>query len=317
MVQAMTLYLKYRPQDLSEVYGNEQTKDAISAMLRDPEERPHSFLLHGPTGCGKTTIGRIIAQTLECVGMDLTEVDSADFRGIDTVREIRKRSYLKPLESPCRVWIIDECHKMTNDAQNALLKILEDTPSHVYFILCTTEPQKLLKTIRGRCSQFQLNPLEDKELRDLLREVVKAEGEQLTGGIYKQIIQDSLGHPRNALQILDQVLRVEPEARLEMARRSAEEQSEAIELCRALLRGGGWDSVKKVLASLAEQKQDPESIRRLVLAYCNSVLTKEWNPTAGLIMSQFIYPFYDTGFPGLTHACFTVLREWDRENPPF
>ena len=300
----MTLYLKYRPQTFEEVIGNENIISAISEMVK--KECPHSILLHGATGCGKTTIGRIIAKELDCKGYDLREVDSADFRGIDTVREIRKQSQFRPLESTCRVWIIDECHKMTNDAQNALLKILEDTPKHVYFILCTTEPQKLLPTIKGRCSQFQVNLLSEKEMFRLLKNIVKAEEETITKNIYEQIIQDSVGHPRNALQILDQVLRVDTEKRLEIAKKSAVEQSQSIELCRALLKNEGWKSISSILRGL--QEQDPESIRRLVLGYCNSILLKSENDRAGLIMEEFIEPFYNTGWPGLTFACYSILK---------
>jgi len=300
----MSLYLKYRPPTFEDIYGNENVVTVLQNLLKN--DPPHAYLLHGPTGCGKTTIGRIIAQELECTGMDLKEVDSADFRGIDTIRAIRHQAQYKSIESPVRVWIIDECHKLTNDAQNALLKILEDTPSHVYFILCTTDPQKLLKTIRGRCSEFQVNPLADSELLNLLREVVRAEGEVLHKRVYDQICQDSLGHPRNALQILEQVLSVEPDQRLETAKKTAEETSQSIELCRALIRDDKWGSIAKILSGL--QEQDPESIRRHVLGYCKSVLLKEANDQAGLIMENFIRPFYDSGFSGVLLACYSVTK---------
>jgi DNA polymerase-3 subunit gamma/tau len=165
----MTLYIKHRPTDLIGVKGNEDVVEALKNMLLNKESCPHSFLLSGPTGCGKTTLARIIAAELGCFGSDYKEIDSADFRGIDTIREIGKQCMYKPLESSCRVFVIDECHKMTNDAQNAFLKRLEDTPKHVYFILCTTDPSKLIPTIRGRCSQFQVKPLSEKVLLRLLK----------------------------------------------------------------------------------------------------------------------------------------------------
>src|SRR5690606_35672662 len=155
----------------------------------------------------------------------INAIDPADFRGIDTIREIRKQSGFQPLESTCRVWILDECHRLTNDSQSALLKILEDTPKHAYFVLCTTDPQKLLPTIRGRCADYQVRPLSEQQMRILLRRVVKAEGESLERKVYDQIVQDSMGHPRNALQILNQVLAVSPEKRLTVAKRAAEAQS--------------------------------------------------------------------------------------------
>lgn len=301
-----TLYLKYRPSSLEEVLGNTEIVEALDSMLSNKEKCPHSFLLAGPTGCGKTTIGRIISARLGCSGSDFVEVDSADFRGIDTVREIRKQSQYKPLEGSCRVWLIDECHKMTGDAQNALLKILEDTPNHVYFILCTTEPNKLLKTIQGRCSIFNVKQLEASQTIKLLRRVVRAEGETLEKEVYEQIAQDSMGHSRNALQILDQVLRVDPEKRLETAKRSAEEQSQSIELCRALLGKKSWKEVQTILNGLKDQ--DPESIRRHVLGYCQSVLLKSDMPLAGLVLENFLEPFYNTGFPGLVYACYSVVK---------
>lgn len=302
----MSLYLKYRPGDLDNIKGNEEIVSYLNAMLGTPATCPHSFLITGPSGCGKTTIGRIIAKRLGCVGSDFREVDSADFRGIDTVREIRKQSGYKPLEGSCRVWLIDECHKMTNDAQNALLKILEDTPSHVYFILCTTDPQKLLATIKGRCSQITVKPLSDSQMMALLREVTKAEGQSMPKAVYEQIIQDSLGQSRNALQILDQVLRVEPDQRLEVAKQSAEQQSQSIELCRLLLGRSTWDQIRNVLNGLKDQ--DPESIRRHVLGYAQAVLLKSDNSRAGLVLESFIEPFFNSGFPQLVLACYVVYR---------
>ncbi|HDY89502.1 MAG TPA: AAA family ATPase [bacterium] len=302
----MSLYHKYRPPTLEDIRGNSDMIPILQEMLSDKTKCTHAFLLYGPTGCGKTTIGRIIAKDLGCKGRDFREVDSADFRGIDTIRKIRENSQFKPLEGSCRVWLIDECHKLTNDAQNALLKILEDTPQHVYFILCTTEPQRLLGTIKGRCSQFQVKPLNERQMFGLLRSVVKAENESIVKTVYEQITQDSFGHPRNALQILDQVLRVDVEQRLEVAQRSAEEQSQSIELCRALVAGGAWKEVRVILNGLKDQ--EPESIRRHVLGYAQGVLLKGDNIRAGLVLEEFVEPFWNSGYPGLVHACYAAIK---------
>jgi len=303
----MSLYLKYRPNCLEQVKGNLDILSTLEGMLGDLETCPHSFLLHGPTGCGKTTLARIIANRLGCSGSDLKEVDSAQFRGIDTAREIRHQSNYMAIEGSCRVWIIDECHKMTNDAQNGLLKVLEDTPEHVYFILCTTEPQKLLATIKGRCSMFQVKPLSEQEMYHLLRRVTHKEGETLDRELYDIIIQDSLGYPRNALQTLEQVLRADPERRLEIAQQAAIAQSQVVELCRALLKGSPWKVVAKILTGVKDQ--EPEGIRRAVLGYCQAVLLNGKDDlVCGLIMEEFINPFYDSGFPQLTFACYSVTK---------
>jgi len=303
----MSLYLKYRPTSWKEIRGNSEVVNTLSNMVQDIENCPHAFLLHGETGCGKTTIARIITGELGCRGLDVIEVDSADFRGIDRVREIRQQSQFKPLGGERRAWIIDECHKMTNDAQNALLKILEDTPPHVYFILCTTDPQKLIKTIKGRCVQFQVHPLSDKLMRRLLIGIIKKEEKDVEEEVIQQIVRDSFGLPRNAIQILEQVLNTSPEQQMEVAKQTAEQYSESIELCRALIKGESWSRIAKILKGLKDQ--DPESIRRHVMGYAQSVLLGGESDQAARILEEFFEPFYNTGFPGLVYACYSVIKK--------
>jgi len=300
----MALYQKYRPKDFDEFIGNEEVVETLKGLL-SKEDKPHVFLFYGETGCGKTTLARIVANKLGCANEDIHELNMADFRGIDTIREIIRQMQYLPLNGNCQVWIFDECQKLTNEAQSALLKALEDTPEHVYFILCTTEPDKLLPTIRGRCSQFQVKLLDDDDMMKLLRSVVRAENESLPKVVFEQIIQDSLGHPRNALQILEQVLSVPQEKRLEVAKRTAEQQSQVIELCRALMNKEGWKKVANILSGLKDN--DVEAIRRMVLGYCQAILLKGENDQAGIVMEQFINPFWGS-FPKLVFACYVIIR---------
>ena len=139
----MSFARKYRPKSFKTFIGNQKTIEAVQGIL---DGRTHSFMITGPTGCGKTTMGRIIAKELQCLGDDFCEMDSADFRGIDTIRNLRKQIQYRPIEkdSKCRVFLMDEVHKLTGDAQAALLKNLEEPPDHIYFILCTTDPQKVI-----------------------------------------------------------------------------------------------------------------------------------------------------------------------------
>lgn len=301
----MSLYNKYRPQKFNEVVGNDNIISYLEEVVNN-EERPHVYLFHGPTGCGKTTLARILAKEIGCKGLNLIEVNSANFRGIDSVREMIKSSKYHGIEGGDRVWIMDEIHKMTTDAQNALLKLLEDTPSHCYYILCTTEPDKLLKTVRGRTIELQVNSLTDRQMFGLLSSVVEGEEKSLKKLVYNQIIQDSFGLPRNALQVLDKVLSVGKKQQLKMAEQSATQFNTSIELCRALLDNSGWRKVRGILIGLKDQ--EAEGIRRHVLSYAQSVLLGSENNKAAHIIEEFWEPLFNIGFPGLVYACYSVIK---------
>lgn len=301
----MSFARKYRPKSFKTFIGNQKTVEALKGIL---DGRTHSFMITGSTGCGKTTLGRIIAKELECNGQDFCEMDSADFRGIDTIRNLRKQIQYRPIEkeSKCRVFLLDEVHKLTGDAQSALLKNLEEPPNHIYFILCTTDPQKVLPTIKGRCVQLSVAPLSDPQMTRLLRRVTKREKIKLPDEVVEQIIEDSAGFPRNALKVLDKISALEPEEMLEAAKQEAAVQNQAIELCRALISKEPWSVLAGIIKGLKDE--EPESIRRMVLGYCNAILLKKDSPSAFLIMEAFEDHFYDIGKPGLTIACYRALQ---------
>lgn len=203
--------------------------------------------------------------------------------------------------------LVHNCHKMSNDAQNALLKILEDTPPHVYFILCTTDPQKLLPTIKGRCSIFQVLPLPETEMRILLKRVARKEAKGIEEQVLNQIIESAKGHPRNALQILEQVLNVPQEQQLQTAKKAEAETTQAIDLCRALIKQAPWSTIAKILSGMKDM--EAESVRRVVLGYCQSILLSgKDEPLCGLILEEFLTPFYDSGFPQLVYACYSIFK---------
>lgn len=301
----MNLYRKYRPQTLQDVKGNADLINILEGLF-ERNDVPNAILLHGPTGCGKTTIARIVADKLGCSKMDLAELNTADMRGIDTIREIIRNSSFNPMQGAVRVWIIDECHKLTNDAQNALLKILEDTPSHVYFILCTTDPQKLIAAIRGRCSQFQVRPLTNQQMFGLLRKIVDSEGIDVGKEALTSIVNSATGLPRNAITMLEQIMSLPAEQQAGAVQKAINEQVQSIDLCRALIKGEQWASISDILKKLEDQ--DPEAIRRVVLGYCKSVLLNNDNEKAASIMEEFVRPFYDSGFPQLVYACYIITK---------
>lgn len=303
----MSLYNKYRPSELSEFFGNESIVSKVESVLSRPQQEiPHVWLFTGPPGTGKTTLARIVAKRLGCSDFDMQELDMADLRGIDSVRDIRRQMGLAPLQGSCRVWILDELHRATGDALSAMLKMLEDTPSHVYFMLATTDPQRLLKAILSRCMEFQVGPLQEEQLVRLLRTVVRKEGKQVPLDILKSIALNSLGHPRNALVLLDSVIDLAPEQRQKAIEREAVQQNQVIDLCRMLIRGTKWKDLSKILNGLKDQ--DPEGTRRAVLGYCSSVLLNEDSPRAFLVMDAFKTPTYDIGWPGIVLAAYEAVQ---------
>lgn len=301
----MELYKKHRPTSLGQIEGNESTVLSLNSAL-GKHDVPHAILFTGPSGCGKTTLARIMAAELGCEGNDLREVDSADFRGIDCIREIRRQMVYVPMVGKCRVWILDECHKLTNDAQNSLLKGLEETPPHVYLMLATTDPQKLIGTVVSRCTNYGVRLLGPINLLGLLKKVTRKERKRVPNEVLDQIAKDALGSPRAALVVLHKIIDLPRERMLEAAKQKAAEENQIIDLCRALFKRHKWPVVAKILRGLKETAE-PENVRRAVLNYCATVLSSKDDGAAFLVISVFKSNFFDSGYAGLVAACYDVL----------
>lgn len=312
----MELYKKYRPKTLKAVVGQDSAVAELTSMLAKEQGLPHCLLFSGPSGCGKTTVARILQTVLECGAHDFFEINCADFKGIEMVREIRQSCNLAPMSGSCKIWLIDECHRLTSDAQNALLKLLEDTPRHVYFFLATTDPQKLIKTIHTRAFQVKLGALSVAALEQVLRRVCEKEGLEISEDVVDEIIQAAEGSARKALVILEQVSHAKGEdAQLKAIQTTTFNKDGAIELARLLVFGkGGWLDVAKVLRSLGDQ--DAEGIRYCVLGYARSVLIGKEDKApnmklaerAFLVIDVFSRNFYDSKQAGLAGACWEVMN---------
>lgn len=301
------LYKKHRPKKLEEIVGQRSAVVALQKMLQK-DKIPHCILLSGPSGCGKTTIARILAKSLKCSIHDFKEINCADFRGIDMVRDIRYAMMQAPLNGSSRMWVIDECHKLSNDAQNAFLKLLEDTPNHVYFILATTEPEKLLKTIRTRSTEITLKSLTDKELKQLLLTVLHKENIQIKEQVIEKIIELSDGSARKGLVLLDQVIHLDEEEQLRtLADLDTEKETRSIASALFDLKIT-WDKMAKILSD--SDLTDVERIRWGILGYAKSILLKggKMAPRAYLVLDLFKEPFYDSKAAGLVWACYTIIQ---------
>lgn len=300
----MEFYKKYRPDTLSKVVGCDATTRGLAAFLAS-ETLPHAILFHGPSGCGKTTLARIVKDELNCHDLDFREVNSSSFRGVDSVRDIQKVMGYAPCAGKVRVWLLDEVHKLTNDAQNAALKMLEDTPGHVYFFLCTTDPTKLIKALRGRCTEMPVAGLTRDDLGGVVDRVAKKEKVELASDVRDAIVDSSDGSPRVALVLLEKIAALAPADREAAVAEKAAELNECIDLCRLLIKKAPWKAVTAVLANL---KGEPEDVRRGVAGYARSVLLKEANHQAYLVADCFSRNFYDSGNVGLVVACFEAVH---------
>lgn len=301
----MPLHVDFRPTALDDFVGNRTTVRALQSVLNS-KAPPHSYLFTGPQGCGKTTLARITAGMLGCEGFNLKEQNAADFRGIDSIRDIVRKMRLQGLSGGNRGFIMDEAHKLTNEAQNALLKALEEPPDHVFFFLCTTDPQNLLKTVKSRCSEFEVGPLTERQCVDLLSKISGDAGAVVGKEVLDQIARDSQGHPRQALTVLEQIMGLSEREQLRAAKRAVETEAQAIDLCRALIKGSDWKVIAGILKGLS--KEEPESLRRMVLGYCQTVLLNGESPQAYVVMDCFREPMFNTGWPGVTMACWEAVN---------
>ena len=277
----MSLCQQVRPKSLDGLVGQPEAVTILGRALA-AEDRPHAYLLHGPSGCGKTTAARIIALELGCDvepdgSADYLELNASNNRGIDDARRIVKDVRFPPIGGGNRVIVLDEVHQMTKDAQNCLLKPLEDYPPYQYYVLCTTEPQKILKTVRTRCTHVPIKTLRDDDVFDLLVDTVKAHGLADPGDdVLDAIARKAEGTPRSGLTMLEQCLGLGEAEALTAVSNFRTHERQAIDLCRLLVQGKLWVDIATAYNGLEER--DSESIRRMALGYFKSCLLKARKP---------------------------------------
>ena len=220
----LALYRKYRPVDFNSVYGQEEVVTVIKNAIVSGKVS-HAYLFCGPRGTGKTTIAKIIARLVNCENLvdgnpcgkcynclnylnsnDIVEIDAASNNGVDEIRELRDKINLVPSNSKYKVYIIDEVHMLTTQAFNALLKTLEEPPSHIIFILATTEPHKIPLTIASRCQKFRFSKIDDKKIVERLREISNLEDITIDDDALYEIARLSDGGMRDAINFLDQLV---------------------------------------------------------------------------------------------------------------
>ncbi len=305
----LELYKRYRPKDFGDIVGQEQVTKPLQKMV-EQNKVPHAILLCGSKGTGKTTIGRILRRKLKCSKWDFIEQNCANKRGIESIREIMSQADLCPMKGKTKIWLMDEAHMWTSEASNSFLKILEEPPSHVYFILCTTEPQKLIATIRSRCTEFAFKPLSSTHLRSLIEKIAKAEKIELSEEVIDKIIVNSDNSARNALVLLDKIITIADEEEQLEAIQKASTETAAIEIARTLFNPrASWMDMTKVLKST--ETEEPESIRWMILGYAKAILLGggKMAPRAYDVIQIFRDNWYDCKSAGLISSCFEAMRD--------
>ena len=224
---AQALYRKWRSQSFDDVVGQEHITVTLRNAVREGR-LSHAYLFTGPRGTGKTSTARILAKAVNCLAedpaarpcnacriclaiteghqLDLIEIDAASNRGIDEIRDLREKIGFRPNEARYKIYIIDEVHMLTKEADNALLKTLEEPPPHAIFVLATTEPDRVPETVRSRCQRFDFRRIPTGEIVEHLAEILKGEGSQADTDSLVAIARRSTGSMRDAVSLLDQLL---------------------------------------------------------------------------------------------------------------
>src|SRR5580693_2216068 len=303
---SLALYRRYRPATFAEVKGQEQVTEPLSRALQ-AGRISHAYLFSGPRGCGKTTSARILARSLNCVkgptpepcgvcescialapngpgSIDVIEIDAASHGGVDDARDLRERAFYAPVSGRYKIYIIDEAHMVTREGFNALLKLVEEPPPHLKFVFATTEPEKVIATIRSRTHHYPFRLMPPAVLRGLLEEILASEGVKYEPAVLQVVVRAGAGSARDALSILDQLLAGSDESGLTYARAVSllgyTDESLLDDVADAFATGDGA-AVFRAVNRVIEGGHDPRRFATDLLDRCRDLIGLAAVPDAG------------------------------------
>jgi DNA polymerase III gamma/tau subunit len=291
------LHVKYRPKVLKDVWGQDAVTKSLASVLSS-KNPGHAYLFTGPAGTGKTTLARILAKNFGCDPANILEVDAATNNGIEAMRDVTSAlRYHGFGASPNRGIIIDECHALSKQAWQSLLKTVEEPPPHVYIFFCTTETGKVPETIGTRCHTYNLKPLRYSDLIDLVEAVDREESLGVPSKIHDMVAKAAQGSARRALVMLSMVRSCKTTEEAEPLLEVAEDNKDVIDLCRLMVGGKlTWKAAVDTLKRIPDM--NAESVRIVAVNYLASCLkaAKSDNDAIRLLdmLNAFSKPFPPT-----------------------
>lgn len=286
--RSATLYRAYRPGTFAEVRGQEHVVGVLEKEVKN-KKPAHAYLFAGGRGTGKTSVARILAHELGVSDKDLYEIDAASNRGIDDIRLLREGVYALPFESPYKCYIIDEAHMLTKEAWNAFLKTLEEPPAHCVFVLATTDRDRVPETIQSRCEIYTFKQPTRSMLADTVADIAKKEGYTLERSAAELIALFAEGSFRDALSILQKVLAVSTDKKIDVAEVETVSGAPRGELVRQLLSAIWKQDAPSALATIQQaiaENMDARTLTRLLIHRMRVVLLLRYAPALAESLSH-------------------------------